>query len=100
MSIKRWAARADTTAPEIKGGLEAAGWAVYEARQPFDYLASKGGRSRWVECKSEGGTLTKAQTEFLCKWRGEPIVFGRSSREVLAQLEYEPCAEVIHPEDK
>lgn len=83
----RWAARSDETRPEIVAGLKAAGWQIYDARKPWDLLVSKEGRSRWVECKSPGGRLTTAQTAFLCAWRGEPIVFGRSSREVLMQLE-------------
>jgi hypothetical protein len=75
---------------------------VYDARKPWDFLVSKAGRSRWVECKSPGGTLTAAQTKFLCEWRGEPIVFGRSSKEVLLQLEPKGahCAEVVHPDEK
>ncbi len=87
MSMPRYAARADTTRPEIVDGLREAGWTIHDLRKPWDLLVSKNGRSRFVECKSPGGTLTAAQTRFLCEWRGEPIVFGRSAREVLMQLE-------------
>ena len=100
MSLHRYAARADSTAQEIRDGLRAAGWYVYDLRKPFDFLCGKGGRTELVEGKSPGGTLTAAQTRFLCEWPGKRPVFGRSSKEVLLQLEPKGahCAEVIHPD--
>jgi hypothetical protein len=61
----------------IEQAFLAAGWktcSTYRAPKCPDFFAAKNKRTIAVECKSEDGSLTKDQQEFMDEWPGEYYV--------------------------
>ena len=80
MSIKRWAARPDSTRQAIVDALRAYGCTVYDLRMPVDLLVGYQGQTLLIECKRLEGKRdpkptkhTKAQITFLSMWTGGPV---------------------------
>lgn len=68
----RWGAKRDATEDQVVAVLEAAGWHVHRCSDeglPDLYLTRPDGPvHRWVEVKTEGGTLRPAQARLWDEW--------------------------------
>lgn len=89
----RRAARVDRNQPEILAALRKAGAQVVDLSRvgggvPDLLCCSRSGRMFFVEVKTEEGTLTDDQDEFLWLWRG-PTHIVRNVTEALRVLEME-----------
>ena len=83
MTIKRWAARADSNRGEIAAVFHSHGWVVYDLRQPVDLLCGRGGVTLLVEVKRDKGSLTDAQRRFLEGWTGGPVLTIRTADDAI-----------------
>lgn len=72
--MSRYARRADANQSEIVAALRAAGATVQHLHTVGagcpDILVGYQGRNYLIEIKTEDGTLTDAQVEFIGEWRG------------------------------
>lgn len=84
------AAKVDTTHREIVGALVQAGCSVFGTqavgRGVPDLVASRGGFTALVECKTGNGKLNPAQQRFHAEWQGALIV-ARSGEEAVRLFE-------------
>ena len=80
MSLKRFAARRDSTEPDILRGLSRVG-AQYLLLDTFDVLVLFRGRLTMLDCKSEEGRPTARQAALIAK--GWPLRFVRTAEEAL-----------------
>lgn len=70
MPIPRRAAKIDATQTAIVEALRRCGVAVECIGKPLDLLVCHRGSTSLMECKSHGGSFTKAQVEFIERWPG------------------------------
>lgn len=82
----RRAAKVDATQQAIVDALRRCGVAVAVLGQPLDLLVCCKGITSLVECKSPGGTFTKAQAEFMSIWPGTVHVVRTPEEAVRAIL--------------
>lgn len=66
----RHRARTDATQAEVVKALRAIGASVYYLKLPVDLLVCHRKETMLVEVKTEEGTLTSVQKEFLETWPG------------------------------
>lgn len=100
MSIPRRAQRIDKTQTAIVEALRRIGVKVEVLSKPLDLLcAARGPDGVWrtllVECKSPGGSFTKAQDEFMEAWPGEIAVVRTPDEAIRAVL----GEEVMEPDE-
>jgi hypothetical protein len=71
MTLRRWSARTDTNALEIKLALENVGCTVQRLSEPGvpDFLVARNGRVWLLEVKGAKGKLTPAQVAWHKWWR-------------------------------
>ena len=81
----RRALRTDDNQVEIIRALRKCGVAVEVIGQPVDLLCCVRGVLHLVEVKAQGGSLTKAQVEFIARWPSQ-IHIVRSPEEAIACL--------------
>lgn len=74
----RYAARVDKNQAEIVAALKAVGWSVeltHRLGDDFpDLIVARNKRTVLLEVKSEDGTLSDGQMDFINRWRGEVYV--------------------------
>lgn len=70
----RRAARIDLTQTAIVDALRKISVSVEVIKLPVDLLICHRGETSLMECKSDGGRLTKGQVEFIARWPGKVFV--------------------------
>lgn len=79
ISLNRYAKKRDVNEAEIVSVLRGFGLSVYLSDQPLDLICGYGGLTRLAEVKDaknkrgEPKAFTKAQSEFLDDWQGNPV---------------------------
>lgn len=81
----RRAARVDINQAEIVDALRKVGVSVEIIKLPLDLLICCRGETALVEVKTEEGSFTKVQAEFLARWPGKVYVV-RSPQDAVAQV--------------
>ena len=85
MSLNRWDKRTDANERDIIRAMERIGAKIYRIAKPLDLLVTFRQRTLLMEVKTDKGTLTKAQEDFLSAWPGEAHIV-RSVDEAITAL--------------
>lgn len=85
----RRAAKTDANQQAIIDRLRDIGAKVKYIKEPVDLLVGYRNKNVLIECKVDGGRLTKAQVEFIAEWPG-PVHIVRDPDEA-AEIIVEEC---------
>ena len=76
--MTRYARRRDNTQTEIAKALQDAGWETFDFSRVGwgvpDLIARRSGFKIWIECKSDGETLTRSEMRFHAICPGDIII--------------------------
>lgn len=90
MTLRR-AARTDANKAPVVNALRAAGFSVFDLREPADLLVGGSGVTLVVEIKDGDKSpskrrLTKQQREFRETWRGSPLIVVFDGRDAVEKV--------------
>jgi len=86
LSIKRWAAKRDTSEKEIVAAMRQFGASVEHLDQPLDLLVGFHRHSYLVEVKTGKKKLEPTQQDFIDAWRGNPVPVLRTPADAIEWL--------------
>lgn len=84
MSLHRFDARRDSNEKSIIKVLQSFGATVHRLSEPVDLLVGYKGVNYLIEIKTETGTLTKKQSEFVKSWKGRYAICRNETEALFA----------------